>query len=399
MNKLSCGIIKDLLPLYVDNVCSEESKTIIEEHIADCPICEAELMNLQSSPDVKAEIDTDINKAVKNAGKRIKKGKKKAVVKTLSITMTVLLVVSIFAYLVVPIKAAYHSYCDDGYLYSQCNLLDIEITNKAKPNYNGKWADIYTVVTWDQRNSGKSYDASQKDTPLTKEMFMTDGKELTEFILEYLSKDKITILGHSWGTIFGANLVLEYPEYYDCFIGTGQLVDYLENEEAFKQEAMIWAKDDEEALQLVNQLTPNHTTVEHFTIKNKIMQKYGYDMMVNGADYNLITTIIFNPNYSITDWINFFNIDMGSYLDFYTSEEFASFSLKGKFDYQVPFYNINGDKDYQTNHKLAEQYFEQVNAPYKQLYIMENMTHGLLESDSEGFSEIVHQIAEMERER
>lgn len=262
-----------------------------------------------------------------------------------------------------------------------------------------KWADVYTVVTWDQRNRGKSYDASQNDTILTKELFLTDGKELTEFILNYLSKDKITILGHSWGSILGANLVLEYPEYYDCFIGAGQLVDYLENEEAFKQEALLWAEGDEEALQLVNQLTPNNTTVEHFTIKNTIMKKYGYDMMVNGADYNLITTLIFNPNYSMADWFNYFSIDMSSYLDFYTSEEFASFSLKGKYDYQVPYYNINGDKDYQTNYKLAEEYFEQVNAPYKQLYIMENMTHGLLESDSEGFAEIVHKIAETEKSK
>lgn len=260
-----------------------------------------------------------------------------------------------------------------------------------------KWADVYTVVTWDQRNCGKSYDASQNGTILTKELFLTDGKELTEFILEYLSKDKITILGHSWGSIYGANLMLEYPEYYDCFIGAGQLVDYLENEEAFKQEALLWAEGDEESLQLVNQLTPNNTTVEHFTIKNRIMQKYGYDMMVNGADYNLITTLIFNPNYSIADWVNYFRVDMSCYLDFYTSEEFASFSLKEKMDYQVPFYNINGDKDYQTNYKLAEEYFEEVNAPYKQMFIMENMTHGLLESDSEGFSEIVHQIAEIEK--
>ena len=129
------------------------------------------------------------------------------------------------------------------------------------------------------------------------------------------------------------------------------------------------------------------------------MQKYGYDMMVNGADYNLITTIIFNPNYSIADWIKYLNVDMGSYLDFYTSEEFAEFSLKGKVDYQVPFYNINGDMDYQTNYKLAQEYFEEVNAPYKQMFIMENMTHGLLESDSDGFSEIVHQIAKTEGER
>ncbi len=71
----------------------------------------------------------------------------------------------------------------------------------------------------------------------------------------------------------------------------------------------------------------------------------------------------------------------------------------GRVDYEVPFYNINGDKDYQTNYKLAQEYFELVNAPYKQIYIMENMTHGLLESDSEGFSEIVHQIAETERTR
>ncbi|HFI0737083.1 TPA: hypothetical protein ACGO6E_001353, partial [Streptococcus suis] len=107
----------------------------------------------------------------------------------------------------------------------------------------------------------------------------------------------------------------------------------------------------------------------------------------------------FNPYYSVSDWIQFLNTDMSTYLDFYSSDEFASFSLKDKVEYQVPFYNINGDKDYQTNYKLAQEYFEEVNAPYKQMFIMENMTHGLLESDSEGFSEIVHQIAEIEKER
>lgn len=86
-------------------------------------------------------------------------------------------------------------------------------------------------------------------------------------------------------------------------------------------------------------------------------------------------------------------------MDFFASEEFASFSLNGKTDYQVPFYNINGDKDYQTNYKLAQKYFEQISAPYKQMYLMENMTHGLLESDSERFSEIIHQIAETEKAR
>lgn len=129
------------------------------------------------------------------------------------------------------------------------------------------------------------------------------------------------------------------------------------------------------------------------------MQKYGYDMMAKGADYNLISTIIFNPYYSVGDWIQYLNTDMSIYLDFYSSGEFASFSIKDKVEYQVPFYNINGDRDYQTNYKLAQEYFEEVSAPYKQMFIMEDMTHGLLESDSEGFSEIIHQIAEIERGR
>ena len=95
------------------------------------------------------------------------------------------------------------------------------------------------MVTWDQRNCGKSYDAEQNDIVLTRELFMTDGKELTEFLLDYLSKEKITLLGHSWGSFYGANLVLEYPEYYECFIGTGQVVDMVKNEEALDRKSVV----------------------------------------------------------------------------------------------------------------------------------------------------------------
>ena len=38
--------------------------------------------------------------------------------------------------------------------------------------FTRKWADVYTVVTWDQRNCGKSYDKSQDDLLLTKDLFM-----------------------------------------------------------------------------------------------------------------------------------------------------------------------------------------------------------------------------------
>ena len=38
-NKYQCGIIRDLIPLYRDGVCGEESRKIVEEHLRGCADC------------------------------------------------------------------------------------------------------------------------------------------------------------------------------------------------------------------------------------------------------------------------------------------------------------------------------------------------------------------------
>ena len=35
--KISCNIIEDLLPLYVDDMVSEDSRQLVEEHLKACP--------------------------------------------------------------------------------------------------------------------------------------------------------------------------------------------------------------------------------------------------------------------------------------------------------------------------------------------------------------------------
>ena len=37
--KMSCNIIEDLLPLYVDDMVSEDSRKLVEEHLKECPSC------------------------------------------------------------------------------------------------------------------------------------------------------------------------------------------------------------------------------------------------------------------------------------------------------------------------------------------------------------------------
>ncbi|MCD8382593.1 MAG: zf-HC2 domain-containing protein [Clostridiales bacterium] len=46
--KLSCNVIDDLLPLYVDGVCSAETTALVEEHLAACPRCQTRLEQMRS---------------------------------------------------------------------------------------------------------------------------------------------------------------------------------------------------------------------------------------------------------------------------------------------------------------------------------------------------------------
>lgn len=42
--KIKCDVIEDLLPLYIDEICSNESKIIIEEHLKECKLCNNKFM-------------------------------------------------------------------------------------------------------------------------------------------------------------------------------------------------------------------------------------------------------------------------------------------------------------------------------------------------------------------
>jgi hypothetical protein len=56
MNKLSCEIVKDLLPLYYDEVCSSDTRKSIDEHLAACEHCTAALRKLQQSSNLPFEV-------------------------------------------------------------------------------------------------------------------------------------------------------------------------------------------------------------------------------------------------------------------------------------------------------------------------------------------------------
>lgn len=59
---ISCNVIQDLLPSYVDEVCSKDTQVLVREHIAECQSCRQKLERMQDTEVVaeklqKREID------------------------------------------------------------------------------------------------------------------------------------------------------------------------------------------------------------------------------------------------------------------------------------------------------------------------------------------------------
>lgn len=51
---MNCEIIKDLIPLYIDGCCSEESERVVEEHLKDCSECKKLFEEMKKQTDIIA---------------------------------------------------------------------------------------------------------------------------------------------------------------------------------------------------------------------------------------------------------------------------------------------------------------------------------------------------------
>ena len=70
--KLSCNVIQDLLPLYHDGVCSDESRVLVEEHVRACESCRALLRELRGEVTVPHEAPDDLG-AMKSLEGQVRK--------------------------------------------------------------------------------------------------------------------------------------------------------------------------------------------------------------------------------------------------------------------------------------------------------------------------------------
>ena len=99
--KNECSIIRDILPLYVENMVSEDTAEFVKGHLESCPVCRAELEKLREPVEVQTEPQPDMDAAPL---KRLKKALLMKKVQTILCTAAVLLalMLSVISFLTAP---------------------------------------------------------------------------------------------------------------------------------------------------------------------------------------------------------------------------------------------------------------------------------------------------------
>ena len=92
-------------------------------------------------------------------------------------------------------------------------------------HFNAPLEQHFTIVHWDQRGTGKSFDRNIPKSSMTVERFIADLDELVEIVRRRLGKKKVAILGHSWGSALGAIYAARFPEKVSIYVGAAQVGD------------------------------------------------------------------------------------------------------------------------------------------------------------------------------
>jgi pimeloyl-ACP methyl ester carboxylesterase len=91
--------------------------------------------------------------------------------------------------------------------------------------FNAPLEKSFTVVHWDQRGAGKSFDRSIPRSSMTVDRFIADLDELVDAVRMRLAHDKVAILGHSWGSALGVLYAARFPDKVTAYAGVGQMGD------------------------------------------------------------------------------------------------------------------------------------------------------------------------------
>uniref|UniRef100_UPI003F4BFB64 alpha/beta fold hydrolase n=1 Tax=Brachyspira catarrhinii TaxID=2528966 RepID=UPI003F4BFB64 len=254
----------------------------------------------------------------------------------------------------------------------------------------------YNLVYYDQRGTGKTQAKNKsKDKDITIEKLLIDLKETINYVkLKYNSK-YIILLGHSWGSVLGIEFIKKFPNLISAYIGMGQVVNFKIGEKTGFDYCynIVQKSNNQKYIKKIEKLKNypfiinKNNVFEIFKNFREIQVKYKLAGYYEGND-KLNKIIKQSPIYSFKDMFNpnslMLNQNIIYYLIDYDTSKFTNFN--------IPMFFICSANDWQVPTVVVKEYYRNIIAPDKDLFIVENAGHLLNIENTKDYNIIVEGI-------
>lgn len=242
-----------------------------------------------------------------------------------------------------------------------------------------------TVVSWDQRGTGKSYAAMDPAT-LTPAQAVADTIDVTNYLRARFGEEKIYLLGESYGTLLAVLSAQQRPDLYHAVISSGQMVSVRETDRRLYHDVLDLAQQTSNAGLAATMQAYGEPPYGDVPYGNAfVMGQYDalytpYTPPQNYQDHGNAANLGFfginGSEYALVDKVNVLRglIDMFSIM----YPQLQGVDLRRdvtKLD--VPLYILDGTAELAARRDLALEWFDQVDAPIKRLYPLDNAAHSV----------------------
>lgn len=246
--------------------------------------------------------------------------------------------------------------------------------------------DEYTYVSWDQRGCGRTYYKNKHIDPQNKsadfEQAIKDVDELVKYLCMRFNKDKVIIMGHSYGSLLGISYVSKYPERVEKYIGIGQSVSIKDTQEKNYIETvnlLMGDKKKRDELETAYQRLEKSFNIENLAKFQRLAVPCFIANMPKIKQTNQMKLILSSPDLAFNDirWL----VGMLNLNAHYTrNKKLLDYTLSANIydienEYSVSMYFISGENDKSCRVDLLKQYYDEIVAPNKKLVIMKECGH------------------------
>lgn len=242
------------------------------------------------------------------------------------------------------------------------------------------WEDYFTVVQWDQRGAGKTWSLNDPETvipTLTVDQMTGDVIEMIEHVRQKLGKEKVIVLGHSWGSIIGLKAAMERPDLVAAYVAHGQVINMQRNEEEGFRLTLAAARADgnTEAVSALQALEPypGELTVERIGDERTWSNHYGGLAAYRESASAWFRAMRLSPDY---DEAVLKAYDAGSLASITAlMPELRAVDLDAVTESPVPVFLLHGRHDFTTPPSAVSGWMEALEAPVKAEYWFDHSAH------------------------